>query len=157
MSLARCARTVTRNMTAPRPSPVLSLLAQLPRHRSFATYPSAREEQAAAPPQPTRTPIGQIQRRLQITFTCTAEIPIEGAHAESPQSQPCHHRSTHEFSRTSYEKGIVLVECPGCKNRHLIGEQIEAYQSSRNQTHSPAHFHSGQPVLVFTNAITRLS
>jgi len=66
---------------------------------------------------------------LQITFTCTAAVPVDGRSiaeivpGEEVDGKQCGHRSTHEFSRRSYEKGIVLVECPGCKNRHLIGEQ----------------------------------
>jgi hypothetical protein len=38
-----------------------------------------------------------------LTFTCTAN--------------DCGHRSTHEFAKRSYEKGIVLVQCPECKSR----------------------------------------
>ena len=43
--------------------------------------------------------------RLSLTFTCTVEA--------------CHTRSTHQFTRRSYEKGIVIVQCPGCKNRYV--------------------------------------
>lgn len=49
------------------------------------------------------TPIGQIEQRLSLTFTCA----VEG----------CGHRSSHEFAKRSYEKGIVIVQCPECKNR----------------------------------------
>lgn len=41
--------------------------------------------------------------KYQITFTCTAN--------------DCNHRSTHQFTKQAYEKGIVLIQCPGCKNR----------------------------------------
>lgn len=42
--------------------------------------------------------------RMQITFTCTAE--------------DCDRtRSTHQFTKKAYESGIVLIQCPGCKNR----------------------------------------
>ena len=41
--------------------------------------------------------------KLSITFTCT----VSG----------CGERSTHQFTKQAYEKGIVLVQCPGCKNR----------------------------------------
>ncbi len=44
-------------------------------------------------------------RRRSITFTCTAD--------------KCNHRSSHEFTKRSYEKGIVLVQCPKCKNRFV--------------------------------------
>lgn len=74
---------------------------------------------------PKKTAIGKINRRLQITFTCTADIPLnEIIEIENEETKPCGHRSTHEFSRVSYEKGIVLIECPGCKNRHLIGSSF---------------------------------
>ncbi len=40
-----------------------------------------------------------------MTFTCTAD--------------DCGHRSSHEFSKRSYTSGIVLVQCPSCKNRQV--------------------------------------
>ena len=48
-----------------------------------------------------RAGVGAHARSM--TFTCTAN--------------DCGHRSTHEFSKKSYQKGIVLVQCPSCKNR----------------------------------------
>ncbi|TFK69302.1 zf-DNL-domain-containing protein [Pluteus cervinus] len=51
-----------------------------------------------------------------MTFTCT----VEG----------CETRSTHEFTKRSYEKGIVLVQCPGCKNRHLIADHLGWFKES---------------------------
>jgi hypothetical protein len=103
------------------------LLISRPLHSSFPRWEQPSSPSSSTPPQVdttgTKTPIGRIQRRLQITFTCTATIPPSPASAaeQEQEEQPCHHRSTHEFSRTSYEKGIVLIECPGCGNRHLIG------------------------------------
>lgn len=44
-----------------------------------------------------------LEPRLSITFTCTAP--------------GCSTRSSHTFTKRAYEKGVVLVECPGCKNR----------------------------------------
>lgn len=67
---------------------------------------------------PTGTPIGAIDRRLRITFTCTASLP---APVDGQQPTQCGHRSSHEFSKRSYDKGVVIVQCPGCDNRHLIG------------------------------------
>jgi len=77
--------------------------------------------------------LGKIEPKLSITFTCT----VEG----------CGERSTHQFTRHSYEKGIVLVQCPGCKNRcvylqlrtvranlHYIGISLRTTSAgSRNQ------------------------
>lgn len=61
-------------------------------------------------------PIGQVDPRLQLTFTCTA-----GPERQQPE---CGERSTHEFSKNSYENGIVLVQCPKCKARHLIADHL---------------------------------
>ncbi|KAG7093451.1 hypothetical protein E1B28_007129 [Marasmius oreades] len=57
-----------------------------------------------------------IQPKLSMTFTCT----VEG----------CGTRSTHEFSKRSYERGIVLVQCPGCENRHLIADHLGWFKES---------------------------
>lgn len=94
--------------------------------------PSLTNSTTTDPNAPIRTPIGQIQRRLQITFTCTATLDaevVEGQEevadlAEGVGETTCGHRSTHEFSKRSYDHGIVLIECPGCKNRHLIGQSL---------------------------------
>ena len=45
----------------------------------------------------------QKEPRLQLTFTCT--VPS------------CHERSTHDFTKRAYERGIVIVTCPKCENR----------------------------------------
>ncbi|KAL7422767.1 hypothetical protein Q5752_002061 [Cryptotrichosporon argae] len=60
--------------------------------------------------------LGQIEPRLSMTFTCTAD--------------DCNHRSTHEFARRSYERGIVIVQCPSCKNRHLIADHLGWFKES---------------------------
>lgn len=60
-----------------------------------------------------------VQPRLQLTFTCTV-----------PQ---CGTRSTHEFTKHSYTKGIVLVQCPGCKNRHLIADNLGWFAESKGE------------------------
>lgn len=75
---------------------------------------AASEELLQAPNETNRQPIGQLERRLNITFTCT--VPS------------CGHRSSHEFSRHAYEKGIVLCQCPQCLSRHLIGEASNQYR-----------------------------
>ncbi|KAH9967413.1 DNL zinc finger-domain-containing protein [Russula dissimulans] len=54
--------------------------------------------------------------RLSLTFTCTAGT--------------CTTRSTHQFTKRAYEKGIVLIECPGCKTRHLIADNLGWFKES---------------------------
>ncbi|KIM44783.1 hypothetical protein M413DRAFT_442745 [Hebeloma cylindrosporum] len=57
--------------------------------------------------------------KLSITFTCT--VP------------DCGERSTHQFTKQAYEKGIVLVQCPGCKNRHLIADHLGWFKDSTQE------------------------
>ncbi|BEJ13069.1 hypothetical protein CspHIS471_0302430 [Cutaneotrichosporon sp. HIS471] len=63
-----------------------------------------------------KQPIGKIEPRLSLTFTCQA-----GPEKGNPV---CGHRSTHEFKRHSYDKGVVLIQCPECKARHLIADHL---------------------------------
>lgn len=46
--------------------------------------------------------------KMQIIFTCTV----------------CNTRNNRRFSKISYEKGIVIVECDGCNNNHLIADNL---------------------------------
>ncbi|KAL7339805.1 DNL zinc finger-domain-containing protein [Rhodotorula toruloides] len=120
-----------RRLRTALPAPTAASWHLLNHRRAFVTTPHARREQPASPeddsalPQvgynsSSSTPIGQIERRLRITFTCTASVTPEGK--TEAEASACGHRSSHEFARRSYEKGVVIIQCPGCGNRHLIGE-----------------------------------
>lgn len=75
------------------------------------THPSPPPSQVYSPtpfplPSSSQRPHRQnVTQYSSMTFTCTVE--------------DCGERSTHEFSKRSYENGIVLVQCPGCKNRYV--------------------------------------
>ncbi|GAA6009515.1 hypothetical protein JCM10207_003811 [Rhodosporidiobolus poonsookiae] len=148
MSLARSLlpRALTSALARPSPRPRLPLPSALasvwrPPLRPFSSSPLLSNA-PAPPPQHTlngpSTPIGQLDRRLQITFTCTA--PLDPADGEE-EGKACGHRSSHEFSKRSYERGVVIVQCPGCSNRHLIADHLSWFSS----TPSPAH-PTGQPI-----------
>lgn len=47
-------------------------------------------------------------KKLAIIFTCTV----------------CGTRSAKQFTEHSYNHGVVIVQCPGCKNRHLIADNL---------------------------------
>ncbi|KAI3428608.1 hypothetical protein D9Q98_007431 [Chlorella vulgaris] len=66
---------------------------------------------AAEASRPARLPAGHTdfqQRQLVMLFTCTR----------------CNTRAAKAFSKQSYEQGVVIVECPGCQNKHLIADNL---------------------------------
>ena len=102
-----------RSLLTPSPSLPATLSTQLRfylavRHLSSSKPPPPSPSSLPSPPSPGLTisqsiPLEPIEPRLSLTFTCTVT--------------DCGERSTHQFTKRSYEKGIVLIECPGCKNR----------------------------------------
>ncbi|KIK62013.1 hypothetical protein GYMLUDRAFT_561679 [Collybiopsis luxurians FD-317 M1] len=81
--------------------------------------PSSSSEQSPSDTVTSQALPEKMEPRLSITFTCT--VP------------DCGTRSTHEFSKRSYERGIVLVECPGCHNRHLIADHLGWFKESTEE------------------------
>ncbi|KAM3162272.1 DNL-type domain-containing protein [Lachancea thermotolerans] len=49
--------------------------------------------------------------QLMIAFTC----------------KKCNNRSSHTMSKQAYTKGTVLIQCPGCKSRHLIADHLKIF------------------------------
>ncbi|KAK9471361.1 zf-DNL-domain-containing protein [Dipodascopsis tothii] len=50
-----------------------------------------------------------------ITFTC----------------KQCMHRSSHFMSHQAYHNGTVLIQCPSCKNRHLIADHLKIFSDEK--------------------------
>lgn len=36
------------------------------------------------------------------------------------------------FSRDSYERGVVLVQCPGCQKRHVVADHLGWFGPEKN-------------------------
>ena len=65
--------------------------------------PSTTNNARSIPVHTHRLQTDTPEPRKSITFTCTAP--------------GCSTRSSHTFTTRAYEKGVVLVQCPGCKVR----------------------------------------
>jgi len=73
-----------------------SLHPSKPWAKSSVSHSSASSEQIK-----DDSPIKEAH--LGIIFTCTAD--------------GCSHRSSHTFTKRAYKRGIVIIQCPECKNR----------------------------------------
>lgn len=89
ISSTSCAQSGPGGASRPAPPP-----SSAPGTPAVASSPDAAASPHASQPQ---------EPRLSLTFTCTVS--------------ECGTRSTHEFTRRSYQKGIVIVKCPGCENK----------------------------------------
>ncbi|CAN9471234.1 unnamed protein product [Alternaria alternata] len=103
---AKCLFHTPRTSAAIRPSPILSR----------ARVPSTvRSESNEASPTSTTAPDSRLEREqvpsYELTFTCNV----------------CKTRSSHRLSKQGYHHGTVLIQCPGCKNRHLIADHLKVF------------------------------
>ncbi|EGN95139.1 hypothetical protein SERLA73DRAFT_113923 [Serpula lacrymans var. lacrymans S7.3] len=124
-----------RSLIAPHSSLPASVSVQLRLRLGISRYNSSSSSSpppASSSPPPSTTsstpvisPSSQplttdpLEPRLSLTFTCTAP--------------GCSTRSTHTFTKRAYERGIVLVECPGCQNRHLIADHLGWFKDSTEE------------------------
>ncbi|KAF8329552.1 uncharacterized protein EI90DRAFT_3062975 [Cantharellus anzutake] len=72
-------------------------------------------------PSPSEAHAQPGESRLSLTFTCTAplSVPSPGVESGIPSTPLCNHRSTHTFTKNAYQKGVVIIECPSCKNKSV--------------------------------------
>ncbi|KAJ2064267.1 hypothetical protein GGI17_001152 [Coemansia sp. S146] len=68
--------------------------------------PTSKARVAATTDHDTRA-VGKLEEvRMLIGFTCKV----------------CNHRQYKTMSKNAYERGVVLMQCDGCKSRHLIAD-----------------------------------
>ncbi|KAF1942559.1 zf-DNL-domain-containing protein [Clathrospora elynae] len=95
-----------RTSAAIRPSPILA---------RTGLAPTVRFESSATSPTSTNAPASRLERdqvpSYELTFTCNV----------------CKTRSSHRLSKQGYHHGTVLIQCPDCKNRHLISDHLKVF------------------------------
>lgn len=69
---------------------------------SLAVHESEKTQKGYTPPDPPS---------YKLTFTC----------------KPCQHRSSHKVTKQGYHHGTVLIQCPGCKQRHVISDHLKIF------------------------------
>ncbi|RUS20831.1 DNL zinc finger-domain-containing protein [Endogone sp. FLAS-F59071] len=62
----------------------------------------------AQPSSPPADQPNQPKSQMLIAFTCKV----------------CSHRTHHVMSKQAYTTGVVIIQCAGCKNRHLIADHL---------------------------------
>ena len=63
-----------------------------------------------------RKPLGKLQGKLKLMFTC----------------KKCNYRNSKFISKVAYEKGLIIVRCDGCKNNHLIADNLGWFSEMKN-------------------------
>jgi hypothetical protein len=120
-AVARTARTRAGCSCGAGPS-LARRAALAPLTRTFAWSALARNDAVrAAPPHLPADP----DTDTPALAAPTGDSPSPGVIKTDPRKaisfncgvENCGVRQTHEFAKKSYEKGIVIVQCPGCKSR----------------------------------------
>lgn len=125
-SMSHITRSSTTHLTYPiRPTQMIRNLRMLAR---------AANSSCRIAPRPLARAVPRYLPLIARRFNSNKEATIQG---EAPQlmiaftCKKCDTRSSHTFSKQAYTKGLVLIQCPGCKNRHLIADNLNIFRDNK--------------------------
>nr|XP_012146776.1 PREDICTED: DNL-type zinc finger protein-like [Megachile rotundata] len=61
--------------------------------------------------------LGKLEGKLKLMFTCKV----------------CQYRSSKIISKVAYEKGVIIIRCDGCKNNHLIADNLGWFEDLKRR------------------------
>lgn len=95
--------------------PIRILRQNLYRHNSTSSGPLTQDPNNRTESEAEREAQNAERRKneeaYKITFTC----------------KPCGERSSHRMSKQGYHRGTVLIQCPSCKNRHVMSDHLGVF------------------------------
>ena len=105
-------RSLATSVVASRQMPSIcfartTLIPQQHRYQSKLTSLASKTPNSVPPPASPRPD----QPAYELTFTC----------------KPCKHRSAHRVTKHGYHRGTVLIQCPSCKNRHIVSDHLKIF------------------------------
>ena len=68
----------------------------------------------------TKQELAKLEGKLQISFTC----------------KKCDTRNIKIISKHAYTKGVVIITCDGCKNNHLIADNLQWFDGTNRNIES---------------------
>ncbi|XP_015111148.1 uncharacterized protein LOC107037226 isoform X2 [Diachasma alloeum] len=77
--------------------------------RKFSTQVNDSPQEQPIKEEPlTKHPIAKVEAKMRIMFTC----------------KKCDTKNSKTMTKLAYEKGVVIIRCDGCKNNHLIADNL---------------------------------
>jgi DNL zinc finger len=96
-----------------------------------ATFHWYQQQQFCSQQQPDGIPIGKLDGRLNLIYTCGV----------------CQSRNSHFISKQAYEKGVVIVTCESCENKHLIADNLDWFKDMEEKNIEQMMAKKGEMVL----------
>jgi hypothetical protein len=77
------------------------------------------------------TTIGKVEVKINLMYKCNV----------------CNEHNSHLISRHAYENGVVIVTCAGCKNKHLIADNLNWFEDIKEKNVEEMLLKKGEIVL----------